>query len=787
MSADIKESSPPRKATTPTGELQAPWAAGAEAVIAALRVDPALGLSEQEVRARRRLHGPNLIQEKRRRSSWRILFDQFASLLVALLAAAALVAFAFGERIEGLAIAAVIVINAAIGYATERHAVRSMEALRELGRATTTLRRASRVQRVPAEDLVPGDIVVFEGGDVLTADLRLLQASKVKVDESTLTGESLPVAKRIEVLATDTPVMERANILFKGTAVTRGAGEGVVVATGMQTALGRISSLVVAAKPETTPLEKRLASLGHRLIALTLAITAGVALASLLGGRDLFLAIEISIALAVATVPEGLAIVATVALARGMWRMARQRALVEQLSAVETLGSTSIILADKTGTLTENRMTAVEVRTANGLITIGGSGLEINGSFERAGKRSDPRTDPVLLEALRVAALCNNATLHPPRAGARGEAVGDPTEVALLVAAHKAGLERTELLQQAPEIKEIAFDPELKLMATLHGNDTITAAVKGAPEAVLERCTRVRSSEGDFQLDEQTRAHWLAQAEDMASRGERVLAVATRTLPHADTSAYADLTLLALFGLLDPPRERVREAIDACRTAGIRVVMVTGDHLATARTVACAVGLIDPKAQVSAFCIDARSLREIEGLSETEKRALIAAPVIARANPKQKLDLIALHQRSGAVVAMTGDGVNDAPALRKADIGIAMGRRGTQVAKQAATMVLQDDEFGTIVSAVAQGRAIFGNIRKFVFYLLSCNVSEIIAVGAATLTQSPLPILPLQILFLNLVTDVFPALALGVGEGSPALMQKPPRDPKEPLLTRGHW
>jgi Ca2+-transporting ATPase len=763
-----------------------PWATPANDVLAALGVDPRPGLTEEEARARRAEFGPNVLRQAPRRGAGRILADQFASLLVGLLVLASGVAFAFGEAIEGLAIAVVIVLNAGIGFVTERRAMRSMEALRELGRVAATVRRAGRVRRVRAEDLVPGDIVVVEGGDVLTADLRLIEASKLQADESALTGESIPVTKRPDPVAEGAPLPERASMLFKGTALTRGSGEGVVVATGMTTEVGRISALVAEAEPETTPLEKRLDRLARRLIGLTLAVAAGVAVAGLLGGRDLLLMIEVSVALAVATVPEGLPIVATVALARGMWRMVRRNALMERLSAVETLGSTSVILTDKTGTLTENRMTVVEARTADGLIAISGSGLSTRGSFERDGAAIDPSRDPILIEALRVGALCSNAALHDSGKG-DVEAVGDPTEVALLVAARKAGLVRADLMEKTPELREVAFEPDLKLMATVHGNREISAAVKGAPEAVLERATRVRTAAGDVALDPEGRERWRACAEEMAGRGERVLALACRTLPTAETPPYAELTLLAVVGLLDPPRERVRAALAACRDAGLRVVIVTGDHAATARSVARAVGLLDESADAPGRVVDARSLPDVSHLDEDGVRALLEAAVIARASPKQKLDLIALYQQRGAVVAMTGDGVNDAPALKKADIGIAMGRHGTQVAKQSAAMVLQDDEFGTIVAAVAQGRAIFGNIRKFCLYLLSCNVSEILAVGAGTLAQGPLPILPLQILFLNLVTDVFPALALGVGEGSPALMRRPPRDPKEPILTRYHW
>jgi Ca2+-transporting ATPase len=766
---------------------RSPWAESPEATLQALGASTERGLSHDEAHRRLRHYGPNRLLRVQRRSGWGILWDQFASLIVALLVAAAAVAFAFDETVEGFAIVAVIFLNAGIGFVTERRAVRSMEALRELGRRETTVRREGSILSLPASQLVPGDIVILDAGDVLTADVRLISGSRLQVDESPMTGESLPIDKDVRPVASDAPLAERASMLFKGTAVTRGSGEGVVVATGMATELGQISSLVEEAEPETTPLERRLDRLARRLIGLTLAIALLVAVAVLASGRELYFAVEISIALAVATIPEGLPIVATVALARGMWRMARRNALVEQLSAVETLGSTTLIMTDKTGTLTENRMTVVELRLADARVEVEGTGLETVGRFRSGEPTLDVDDVPALGEMLRVAVLCNNATLERSADGSV-RATGDPTEVALLVAGAKAGLERGELLRASPEVLEVAFDPDTKRMATLHrSGEALFAAVKGAPESVLDCCTRVRARDGTQPLRNADRADWSAHAEEMAGRGERVLALATAEISSASAFDFHDLVLLGLVGFFDPPRERVRSAIDACQAAGIRVVMVTGDHGATAWTVASAVGLIDPEPGDAIAFVDGRTLPALEGLSEAEARNLRDAPVVARATPRQKLDLIGLHQRGGAVVAMTGDGVNDAPALKKADIGIAMGVRGTQVAREAADMVLRDDELGTIVAAVAQGRAIFANIRKFVVYLMSCNVSEIFAVALGALAQGPLPLLPLQILFLNLVTDVFPALALGVGEGSPALMRDPPRDPREPILTRRHW
>jgi Ca2+-transporting ATPase len=741
-----------------------PWCVSAEALLRELGVTPERGLSEAEVHARRRRFGPNRLRQIRPRSAWRILLDQFTSLIVVLLAGAAVLSFLFGRAVEALAIGAVLVINGAIGAASELRAVRSMEALRRLGSVRARVRRDGVAREVDAAELVPGDLVLLEGGDVVTADLRLVAASKLQADESTLTGESVPVTKNFEPCAEDAPLAERRCMLFKGSSVTRGAAEAVVVATGMATELGRISALVEEAKEEITPLEKRLDRLGQRLIGVTLAIAAGVGGAGLFAGKDWLLSVETAIALAVATVPEGLPIIATLALARGMHRMARRNAVVNRLSAVETLGATSIIFSDKTGTLTENRLEVVEIALPSGSVRLDGEVLDLD-------------AQPLLRRALELGVLCNDASLEDGAAP-----TGDPLEVALLAAGLRAGIRRAELLARAPEIREEAFDPELRMMATIHKEaEGARAAVKGAPEAVLEACTRVADEAGERPLDGAARRAWAERNEEMAARGLRVLAVASRRLARPDAEVYRELVLVGLLGLLDPPRADVRDAIRACRAAGIRVVMVTGDQPATARTIARAVGLAD---DAEAEVVLGSELARAQG-PETERR--LEAPIFARISPEQKLALIAHHQRRGAIVAMTGDGVNDAPALKKADIGVAMGRRGTEVARQAADIVLRDDAFATIVEAVRQGRIVFANIRQFVVYLLSCNLSEILVIGLASAASAPLPILPLQILFLNLVTDVFPALALGVGEGDPAAMARPPRDPRERLLEPLHW
>jgi len=773
-------------AVAPTA-LPAVWSMDANAVLDALGVDAGRGLSADEVAARRRRHGPNRLRQVERVGNFAILVAQFRSIVILLLVLAAGVTLAFGDVIESLAIVAVIVINTAIGFVTELRAVRSIEALRRLGRVDTTVRRDGRVVQVPADALVPGDIVLIDSGDVISADLRLVESARLEADESTLTGESVPVAKHCDPLPDGTVLAERANQLFKGTSVTRGSGLAVVTGIGLDTELGRISELVLEAEASSTPLEQRLDALARRLVWITLAIALAVAGIGLLVGREFALAIEVAIALAVAAIPEGLPIVATIALARGMWRMSRRQALVSRLSAVETLGATNVILTDKTGTLTENQMTVTRLEVAGSSLELGGTGLEIAGELSRDDGAVDPDERVLATRMLEIAALCSNAAIESGDDEAAATAVGDPTEVALLIAAAKLGIRREALLQSWPEVAEEPFDPATRAMATFHrAGDRIVEAVKGAPEYILAACVACRDTAGDRALDDEGRRHWLERSHALAARGLRTLAIATRESDRMTGDAYSGLVLLGIVGVRDPARAGVRDALAACRASGIEVVMVTGDHAATARSIAEDLGLIAPDAGPDVV-IDGRELPPDSMADARNRERFAGARVVARASPEQKLELIRLHQDRGNVVAMTGDGVNDAPALRKADIGVAMGRRGTQVAREAAAMILQDDRFATIVEAVAQGRAIYANIRKFVVYLLSCNISEILIVGLATLAGAPLPLLPLQILFLNLVTDVFPALALGVGEGAPGLMRRGPRPAGEPLLRSDHW
>ncbi len=736
------------------------------------------GLSAKQVRERRKKYGKNRLQETKSKSTLEILIDQFESLIMVLLVVAAVLSFLFSDPVQGLAIVAVILLTVAIGFFTEVKAARSMEALHKMSRVSANVRRDGDVKQIPAIELVPGDIVILDGGDMVSADMRIIEANRLQADESALTGESVPISKTTEKIKEDAPLSDRKNMLFKGTFVTRGSGAAVVVSTGMDTELGNISELVEESEEEITPIEKRLNRLANKLIWITIGIAAVVSVLGILNEKNVFLMIETGIALAVAAIPEGLPIVATIALARGVMRMAKRNALINRLGSVETLGATNIIFSDKTGTLTENRMTVTDIVLADERIKITENQ---NDNFVKDDKPVDLNDDKILHEALKIGVLCNNASLSED-----GEnEIGDPLETALLVAGKKAQMERDQLLEEMPEKREEAFDPENKMMATFHQkNDTYYVAVKGAPESVLKVCTKISMQDGEKDMSDAERDDWMNTNQQMADDGLRVLAVAQRDAETTDENPYENLTLYGLVGLFDPPRESVKEAIAACHHAGIDVKMVTGDHPITARKVASAVDLIgDEKTDV----MIGQDLKHFEDLTDDEKQKIQDIPIFARVNPKQKLDLISVHQDNGAIVAMTGDGVNDAPALKKADIGIAMGKRGTQVAREAADMILKDDEFSTIVTAVEYGRVIFKNIRKFVLFLLSGNVGEVLAVGLASILSLPLPVLPLQILFINLLLDVFPAMALGVGKGNPNVMHQAPRDSSEPILKKQQW
>ncbi|MBF9046047.1 HAD-IC family P-type ATPase [Rhodobacterales bacterium LSUCC0031] len=753
-----------------------------DAVAAALDADLVQGLSNDDVIARQHRYGPNMLRRKRPKGVWAILLHQIESVIVWLLAGAAVLSFLLGDLVEGAAILIVLAINSAIGFFTELKGSRSMEALMRIAEVRSRVRRDGSERMINARELVPGDLVILEPGDVVTADLRLTEGTNLQIDEAIMTGESVPVSKTVAICADEPTSPAHANMAYKGTAVTQGAGRGLVVTTGMETALGRISALVQSAKGEVAPLEKRLDRLGHRLVWLTLGLALLTIGLGLLRGHALTEMVQTGVALAVAAVPEGLPVVATLSLARGMWRMSAHNALITRLSSVETLGATTVILTDKTGTLTENRMTAVAYLFADQRVDL--LPQERGLRFHNGDHAVAPSDDPRLLWALRVGALCNTAHLGD---GSTEGGLGDPMEQALLRPIAQAGLPEALIAIDLPEEGTLGFDPARKMMATMHRDAAgILTTVKGAPERVLDICRDVMAQDGTATpLTAMARKDWAKKSADAAKSGLRLLALAKKQGGNARDDPYADLTLIGLVCLRDPIRADVPKAIADSRAAGVRVVMLTGDHADTARAIAEAAGLGDGALKV----IEGKALAGLtaDTISEDQRQDILAADVFARVTPETKMTLVTLYQQAGHVVAMTGDGVNDAPALKKADIGIAMGLRGTEVAKEAAHMVLRDDAFATIIVAMRQGRVIFGNIRNFVIYLMSCNVSEVLVVGLAVASGLPTPLLPLQILYLNLVTDIFPAFALGFGRGDAHVMTRPPRDPRAPIVTRRHW
>jgi len=752
---------------------QAPFhARSAEDVLREFEVDPARGLSNEKVHSARETFGPNELDRAKRRSVWQILIEQFKSVVIIIMGLAAIAALVTAQWTEAIAILAVVIVNAAIGFFAEYKAARSMEALRKLGARQTVVRRAGKEQEVETVDLVPGDILVLKEGSLIPADARIIETNNLRVTEAALTGESVPANKTTEAVDAEAPLAERLSLLFKGTSIADGEAVAVVVATGTETELGRISQLTNEAESNTAPLQERLDQLGRRLAYITIGVAIVVAISGLIAGRETMLMIETSIALGVAAIPEGLPIVATIALARGMWLMSKRNALVNRLTAVETLGATRVIFTDKTGTLTENKMQLHTLASCDDDMHLGEEETPGSSEFTETSKR-----------IIRISVLCNGASLGSDENKSDS---GDPTELALLQAGRNHGLDRDELLKEMPEEQVIDFDTDTMMMATYHRKDNqYYVAVKGAPQRVVDSSTSfIGNDESVYDLDDPTREHWNRRVDQLAAEGLRVLAVAEKQVDSPEAEAYENLCLVGLVGLLDPPRREVRDSIHRCQSAGIRVLMVTGDQPTTGQAIGKAVGIGDRQ---EALAMHGSDLRSPEEMSEEQQQRVIDTAVFARVSPEQKLDLVDFYQKRGEPVAMTGDGVNDTPALKKADIGIAMGKRGTEAAKQTADMILQDDSFETIVAAVEQGRIIFGNIRKSVVFMLCTNVAEILAVTVASLAGLPLPLRPLQILYLNVVTDVFPALALGIGRGQANVMDNPPRKPDEAVLTKHLW
>ena len=733
------------------------------------------GLTSSEATRRLAAAGPNELEEPERTSTWVLLAAQFRNVLIVILLIAVALSAALGHGIEAIIIGVIVVFAALLGFVQEYRAERAIEALREMAAPTARVLRDGDESFIRARDVVPGDIVLVQVGDRVPADLRILEAANLQADEAPLTGESVPVEKDASPITdADIAIADRRDIAYSGTVITYGRGRGIVTATGMRTEFGRIAGMLQTVEVGRTPLQQNLDRVGRVLAVIALVVVGLIVALGVLRGQDILEMFLFGIALAVAVVPEALPAVVTISLAMGVQRIVRRNALVRRLPAVETLGSTSVICSDKTGTLTRNEMTVREVFASGVSATFLGSGYEPTGEVTVDGVAVEAPEPVVVL--LRVAVLASDARLVRD-AGGRWAIRGDPTEGALIVAAAKAGLEKSDLEVQSPRTAEIPFSSERKRMTTLHENsEGSTACSKGAAEIVLDACTTVLEDGSITSLDETARAEIVARAETMAGEGIRVLGVASKA--DADlASVEENMTFLGLVGLLDPSRPEAAASIGACRSAGIEVVMITGDHPVTATAIARELGISANGRVITG--------RELEQMTDDELvRDVADVAVYARVSPADKLRIVTAWQKQGAVVAMTGDGVNDAPALKKSDIGVAMGISGTDVSREAAEMILLDDNFASIVAAVEEGRGIFGNIKKYLMYLISSNVGEILLMAGATVAGMPLPLSAVQILYVNLATDGLPALALSVDPPETDLMQRPPRDAARGIFTR---
>ena len=784
-----------------------------EHVLTALGTDPSRGLTDSEAKSRLDKHGRNELAAEVPIPAWKKFLGQFRDVLVVLLLIAAAISTALWiyERdaalpYEAIAIFAVVLLNAVMGYVQESRAESAVAALRQMAAARAHVIRDGQQREITSAEIVPGDIVIIEEGATIPADARVIHSTALQVAEAALTGESVPVSKDVAAISGDAALGDRHNMIFSGTAATYGRGRAVVVGTGMNTEMGRVAGLLQSALPETTPLQKELDRVGKMLGLVVIAI-AGVMIATILiledvrGVSALFDVLILGVALAVAAVPEGLPAVVTAVLSIGVQRMARRNAIVRRLRAVETLGSADVIASDKTGTLTRNEMTVRAVVTASGHVTLTGTGYAPTGEVRREGGDTVDGSLRLELErALAVADLANNAALHE-RDG-KWSVQGDPTEGALLVAARKAGLSDETLEARFHRVGEVPFSSERKLMSTVHTDaergERLRVFTKGAPDVLLGRCSHELAGAEARPLSDDRRGDILKKNDELAGQALRTLGIAYRTLPadaadaaNVDERVEHDLVFAGLIGIIDPPREEAKDAVARAKRAGIRPMMITGDHPITATVIAAELGIAN----------DARAITGAE-LERTPDDALAQTirdvSVFARVNPEHKLRIVKALQSQDSVVAMTGDGVNDAPALKTADIGIAMGITGTDVSKQAADMVLADDNFASIVAAVEEGRAIFSNIRKFLRYLLSSNIGEVMTMFFGVILASVigleaegdavvLPLLATQLLWINLVTDGAPALALGVEPMEPGLMEVPPRDKREGVITRQMW
>jgi len=733
------------------------------------------GLETDDARARLAEYGLNELKQEKKESKIMLLLNQFRNFLIIILIAAAAVSFAIGEAMDALVIFVIVVINAIVGFGQEFRAEKALEALKKMTSASARVLRDGREAKIPAAELVPGDIVLLEAGDRVPADARLLEALELRVDEAALTGESLPVDKNSNAVRAIAPLADRIDMVYSGTVIVYGKATAVITATGMKTELGKIASMVQATEKEETPLQKKLEVVGKQLGLMILGICAVVFIVGMLrvGWTPehisfMFLA---AVSLAVAAIPEGLPAVVTMALALGTQRMARERAVIRKLPAVETLGSCDVICSDKTGTFTKNEMTVKRIYFDGRELEVTGSGYETDGAILDGGKTANLKELKGLEVMIRGGVLCNNASLE-------GGGMGDPTELALLVLGEKAEMGKRRLEDAHKRVHEVQFDSERKRMSTVNVCGGVRCVyTKGAAEIVLGLCDRIYKNGKAVKLTPDDRKKLVEKNNDLAKRALRVLGIAYREISLKEKDVEKDLVFLGMVGMIDPPREEVKGAVSLCRAAGIQVKMITGDHAVTASAIAREIGL--PEGEVITGA-------DLEKMSDNElKRRVEHISVFARVNPEHKLKIVAALKANGHIVAMTGDGVNDAPALKKADIGVAMGITGTEVTKEAGSMILMDDNFATIVSAVEEGRGIYDNIKKFIMFLLSCNIGEVLALflGILLFPVKETILIPVQILWMNLVTDGAPALALGVDPKAQDVMKRPPRPAKDRIFS----
>lgn len=758
----------------------------------------ARGLTIAEAEKRLKEYGPNELEEEKRRTKLALLINQLKNPLVGVLLVAALISLIVDKAIDALVIAVVIVINTSIGFIQEYKAEAALYALKSLAAPEAKVLRncpekgACIEMRVKAREIVPGDIILLDAGDRVPADARIFEAINLEIDESMLTGESTPVRKTIEPLDVNLPVADRRNMAFSGTLVTQGRGKAVVVATGMKTEIGKIASIIKETEKAETPIQKRTADLTKKLALLAIFASAIVLLISLIRGFEFFEGFLFVLAMAVSAIPEGLPIVITITLAIGVHRMAKRNAIIRNLQAVDTLGSVTVICTDKTGTLTTNQMTVKKIFVNDKVINVTGVGFTPEGSFELDGSIIDAKENNALNLLLQVGALCNNARLmeHKLDGESRWEIYGDPTEGSIVVAAAKAGLHKDELDEKYPRVDEIPFDPEKRYMVTFHRitEETLLVCMKGAPETVLEFCSSFIEDDQIKDLTKDKVEEILKINIEMAREALRVLAAAYKTIEANSLEAFkedikhkqAKLVFIGLFGMIDPPRPEAKKAVEICKRAGIKVIMATGDHKLTAEAIAKEIGILKPGDIVLTGA-------EMDHMSDEELDAIIEkTSVFARVSPVHKYRIVESLRRKGHIVAMTGDGVNDAPALKAAEVGIAMGITGTDVTKETADMILTDDNFASIVNAVEEGRVIFENIRKVVKYLISTNTGEIITIIGALLFLPGVPLIftPVQILWVNLVTDGLLDKPLAVEPKERDVMEQPPRKPTEKIINR---